>query len=122
MEEIEKRAAGPLTTSHGDRRLLKHIQAGVAKQNGGRKDGEGGEARGKRDEEVVIKGTGKAIEKVVRLAAWWGEQSDVVVEVRTGSVGAVDDVVLRDGEEGNGEEEGSRVRRVSCLEVGVRLR
>jgi ribonuclease P/MRP protein subunit POP7 len=41
--------------------------------------------------------------------------------VRTGSVGAVDDVVVKEGEE-EGEEMGSRVRRVSCLEVGVRYK
>ena len=63
-----------------------------------------------------MKGTGKAVEMVMRLGVWWGGREDVQVRVGTGSVGAVDDVV-----EG-GEVEGSRVRRVSCLEVGVRLK
>lgn len=71
-----------------------------------------------RGEEVVIKGTGKAIEKVLQLALYWQGQRDVKVEVRTGSVGAVDDVVSKDGEDVG---ENSRVRRVSCLEIGVRL-
>ncbi|KAH6677624.1 Rpp20 subunit of nuclear RNase MRP and P-domain-containing protein [Halenospora varia] len=78
-------------------------------------------------EEVVLKATGKAIERLMGVAAWFiAEEGGAKyrVEVRTGSVGAVDDVVAR----GEGEEEGdveveeSRVRRVSCLEVGVRLR
>jgi ribonuclease P/MRP protein subunit POP7 len=41
----------------------------------------------------------------------------VEVRVRTASVGAVDDVVDREG----GETGESRVRRASVLEVGVRL-
>lgn len=67
-------------------------------------------------EEVILKATGKAVERLMGVAAWFqGEEGGgkYRVVVRTGSVGAVDDVV---GEEG---EEGSQVRRVSCLEVGV---
>lgn len=115
LDAIESRSAGKLSLEGGDGRLLKGIERGV--NNGGER------GEGKRDEEVVIKGTGKAIEKVVRLAAWWQGQSDVRVVVRTGSVGAVDDVVEKgDGGEGEGMVEESRIRRVSCLEVGIRLR
>lgn len=68
---------------------------------------------------MLLKGTGKAIEKVLGMVVYWQGQEDVEVRVRTGSVGAVEDVV----EKGNGEEVGeSRVRRVSCLEVGISLR
>jgi ribonuclease P/MRP protein subunit POP7 len=68
-----------------------------------------------------MKGTGRAIEKVLRLGLYWQGQEDVLVSIRTGSVGAVDDVVgVESGEEAGFEE--SRVRRVSSLEVGVRLR
>ena len=75
-----------------------------------------------RGEEVVLKATGKAIEKCLRLAIWWMGQGDVKVMVRTGSVGAIDDVVsVGDGCD-EAEEEGSRVRRTSCLEVGISLR
>ncbi|KAJ5040239.1 uncharacterized protein L3040_005900 [Drepanopeziza brunnea f. sp. 'multigermtubi'] len=105
LSEIESRASGPLSINDGPRELLKGIQNGVG----------GGSARGKRGEEVLIKGTGRAIEKVVRMAAYWGRQSDVVVRVGTGSVGAVDDVVARgDGEGDEDAEDGegkSRVRR-----------
>ncbi|CZT10887.1 related to POP7 Nuclear RNase P subunit [Rhynchosporium graminicola] len=113
LDQIESRSAGKLSLDGGERRLLKGIERGINSTAG----------EGKRDEEVVVKGTGKAIEKVVRLAAWWGAQSDVKVVVRTGSVGAVDDIVSKDeeGVAGAGGEE-SRIRRVSCLEVGIRLR
>lgn len=84
----------------------------------------GKEAEGKGEgEEVILKATGKAVERLLGVAGWFlqeveGEGGKYRVVVRTGSVGAVDDVV---GKEGEGDE-GSRVRRVSCLEVGVSLR
>ncbi len=74
---------------------------------------------GAREEEVLIKGTGKAIEKVLRLALYWQQREDVVITVRTGTIGAVDDVVER-GE--GGMEIESLVRGVNCLEIGIRLR
>ncbi|WYZ39555.1 hypothetical protein EsH8_III_001469 [Colletotrichum jinshuiense] len=70
--------------------------------------------------EAVVLGTGKAIEKVLSVAAWFTEQSDCEVEVRTRTIGTVDDVVLEGDDDGFGDE--SRVRKVSCLEVTVRLR
>lgn len=72
-------------------------------------------------EEVVLKATGKAVERLLGFVGWFlndGQGEKYKVVVRTGSVGAVDDVV---GKRGEGDE-GSRVRRVSCLEVGVCLR
>lgn len=71
-------------------------------------------------EEVVIKATGRAVDKGLRMAMWWLQQKDVRVVIRTGSVGAVDDVVAIGDEDG--VEESSRVRRTSCLEVGISLR
>jgi len=105
LSHIENRASGPVDFSSGPTQALAQISAGIKKRS---------EANG---EEIVIKGTGRAIEKVLRLATWWQGQDDVKVVLRTGSVGAVDDIV---GEEG--EEEGSRVRRTSSLELGIRLR
>ncbi|GKT96544.1 ribonuclease P subunit POP7 [Colletotrichum tofieldiae] len=61
-----------------------------------------------------------AIEKVLAVAAWFTEQSDCAVEVRTKTVRVVDDVVLEG--EGEGFEDESRVRKLSGLEVIVRLR
>ncbi|KUJ13677.1 uncharacterized protein LY89DRAFT_145134 [Mollisia scopiformis] len=110
LSDVENRAAGPLSISGGDKKLLRGIEAGVRNKSN------------TRYEEVVMKATGKAIEKLLRLAIWWQEQNGIVVRIRTGSVGAVDDVVDK-GTDGEGQElvEESRVRRTSCLEVGVSL-
>ncbi|OBR08282.1 hypothetical protein CH63R_07047 [Colletotrichum higginsianum IMI 349063] len=74
-----------------------------------------------RDGEAVVLGAGRAVERVLAVAAWFEEQSDCVVEVRTKTVRVVDDVVL-EGEEEGGFEDESRVRKVSGLEAIVRLR
>lgn len=109
----------------------------------GNNSDEGGGADGSVGE-VVVLGTGRAIEKTLNVAAWFQRQNDCLVSLRTRSVAAVDDVVLGgaktaagDGEwdadadpedadmeqERGGEvEDHSRVRMVSCLEVAVRLR
>lgn len=92
--------------------MLRDIEAGI------KGNGKSSEGKNAREEEVVMKATGKAIEKLLRLAIWWQGQKGVVVRIRTGSVGAVDDVVEKGGEE---LVEESRIRRTSCLEVGVRL-
>jgi ribonuclease P/MRP protein subunit POP7 len=93
---------------------MQNIEKGIDKVRGGRKPG-----NAKGQGEVIIKGTGKAIAKVMALAAWWQNQDGVQVRVRTGGVGAVDDVVpVDEGAEDAGVGE-SRVRRVSMLEVGV---
>ncbi|KAK1478983.1 hypothetical protein CABS01_14667 [Colletotrichum abscissum] len=54
--------------------------------------------------EAIVLGTGRAIEKVLSIAAWFTEQSDCEVEVRTKTVGTVDDVVLEEEDGGFGEE------------------
>jgi ribonuclease P/MRP protein subunit POP7 len=106
---------------------------------GGGQDGNAESAGGKR--EVVVLGTGRAIEKTLNVAAWFQRQPDCRVNLRTRSVAAVDDVVLGTGDEeskevdpeeadGEMEEEGdaadvkdyARVRMISCLEVAVWLR
>lgn len=79
--------------------------------------GAGSEGREK-EVEVLVTGTGRALEKVLGVAAWFEEQGDCLVEIKTGTVGTVDDVVDEDGE----EEEESRVRRMSSLEVVLKLK
>ncbi|RDA84859.1 hypothetical protein CP532_2083 [Ophiocordyceps camponoti-leonardi (nom. inval.)] len=68
---------------------------------------------------VTISGAGKAIEKTLSVAGWFENKGDCVVEVRTGTVGAVDDVLPAEGEDRDDE---TRVRRLSYLEVVVRLK
>lgn len=69
---------------------------------------------------VAVLGTGRAVEKTLGLAAWFEQRGDCVVGIKTGSVGAIDDIIVDDGEGGVDEE--SRVRMTSCLEVVVSLR
>ncbi|KAI9833316.1 MAG: hypothetical protein M1819_003711 [Sarea resinae] len=99
-------------------------------------------------EEVMIKATGKAIEKALKLGLFFQGEEDCAVRIRTGGVGTVDDVMegkkrknggrdkeVRkdraqdkggDGKGGSEEEEEelpeTRVRKTSMLEIGVRLR
>lgn len=75
-----------------------------------------------RGQVVTLMGTGRAVEKALAVAAYFEQQGEYRVNVKTKTVGTVDDVVAKgDGEDGDGED-GSRVRRVSCLAVEVRLK
>jgi len=88
---------------------------------------------------VLLKGTGKAIERVLGLAVFLQGEADLRVRVRTGTVGVVDDVVVREGRDGGVRKEGggggggeqheegqeipeSWVRKASMVEVVVSLR
>ena len=78
-----------------------------------KKDGTAGDGT-----EITVLGTGKAIQKVLAVASWFEDEKDCAVEIRTKTVGTVDDVVVEDGE----MEDESRVRKMSCLEATIRLR
>ncbi|KAI1439959.1 Rpp20 subunit of nuclear RNase MRP and P-domain-containing protein [Annulohypoxylon stygium] len=71
--------------------------------------------------EVVVSGTGRAIQKVLEVALFFQKQNDCIVQMKTGSVGAIDDVVQEGDEEWGGEGE-ERVRMMSSLEASIRLR
>lgn len=79
----------------------------------------------KKTEEVVLKATGRAIEKVLGLGLYFKGQPDCMVRIRTGGVGVVDDIVAEHSD-GDAEEEEdlpeTRVRRTSIVEVAVTLR
>jgi ribonuclease P/MRP protein subunit POP7 len=87
-------------------------------------------AGGRRGEEaVVVRGAGRAVDKVLRLAAWFdgraGEEG-VAVRLATGSVAAIDDIAappppVEGGEAGEPLPE-SRVRQVSVLEARISRR
>ncbi|EGX93503.1 Ribonuclease P/MRP, subunit POP7 [Cordyceps militaris CM01] len=66
---------------------------------------------------VTLVGTGRAVEKTLALASWFEQQPDCAVAVRTRTVATVDDVAP--AEQDDQEEESSRLRRLSCLEVVV---
>ncbi len=83
--------------------------------------------KGKEPEAVVLKGTNRAIEKVLELGLYFQRQDDCMARLRTGSVGVVDDIVEEEEEGGMEEGEGeelpeSRVRKVSVVEVAVTLK
>ncbi|KAH8662411.1 Rpp20 subunit of nuclear RNase MRP and P-domain-containing protein [Xylariales sp. PMI_506] len=83
-----------------------------------------------RAREVVVVGAGKAIPKVVNVAAFFQGQRDCEVRLKTGSLGAVDEV-LDAGDEDEDEDPEDvaacvvggemRERMVSYLEVTIRL-
>lgn len=97
-----------------------------------------GKAAGGSGEEVVLKGTGRAVERVLELALFLQGKEVYDVKLRTGSVKAVDDITVTDtGQDEDGAGAGgdeaeekkadpevpeTRVRYTSVLEVHVRLR
>ena len=111
-----------------DKRTLKNIDL----INGKLSDKANIQALSKREklpEEVFLRATGKAIENALGLALYFQGQDDVKVRLRTGSVGAVDDIVQNEEEStdiiGGGDQEElpeSQVRKASTLEVAISLR
>ena len=90
-------------------------------------------SRGKELEEVTLKATNRAIEKVLGLALFFQGQDDCRVQLRTGTVGVVDDIELSDLQgdcdeashaKGDQEEEfpESRIRKVTVVEVAIALK
>lgn len=83
-------------------------------------------ASDRHDDEVLVRGTGRAMAKTLHIAAWFGKQSEYVVSVRTMSLETVDDVVIdedgADDEGGFAADQESRARMVNCLELGISLR
>ncbi|KAJ0159529.1 putative dipeptidase B [Colletotrichum tanaceti] len=98
-------------TAPSTRGLNLNQRVDLLHRDGGTK-GRGGEA--------VVLGAGRAVERVLAVAAWFADQSDCAVEVRTKTVRVVDDVVLEGGEEeGAGFEDESRVRKSSVLKSSL---
>jgi ribonuclease P/MRP protein subunit POP7 len=97
-----------------------------------------GKGRSIEGEKVYIKATGKAIEKAIRLGLHFQDQEDCFIRIKTGSVGAIDDIVARksgraagyeaDAETAGEKEEDldglpeTRVRFTSTIEIGVGLK
>ena len=96
----------------------------------------GGEKK-KEPEGVLLKGTNRAIAKVMDLAVYFQGQEDLRVRIRTGTVAVVDDIVEADDGDGKGVGDGveeeeeqkdgeevpeTQIRRMAMLEVGVNLK
>lgn len=71
--------------------------------------------------EVVVTGTGRAIQKVTEVALFFQKQPDCIVQLRTGSLAVIDDVVTHD-DDGFEEDVTERARMMSLLEASIRLR
>lgn len=121
LSEIDRRSTGKIDLVNGKGNDKQKLIALREKTNSVRK--------GKEPEAVVLKGTNRAIEKVLGLGLYFQRQDDCMVRLRTGSVSVVDDIVQE--EEQGGEEQGegereelpeSRVRKISVVEVAVTLK
>lgn len=117
LDEVNKRSMGKidLLGPGADREKIESL-------------GRGREAMG---EEVLVKATGRAIEKALHVALFYQARPDCLVRLRTGCVGAVDDVVVDESPEGAGEMQAgdggvdlpeTQIRRTSMLEVAISLR
>ena len=80
-------------------------------------------------EEVFIKATGRAIERALRFGVHFQGESDCRVRVETGSVMAVDDIEVHDGDNAGAMEAvvdedipETRVRMVSSVTVAIGLK
>ena len=72
-------------------------------------------------EEVLIKATGKAVQKVLDMGLWFQQREDVYrVRLRTGSVGVIDDIEVEEqGEEKAGDlEDGQDGQQQADAEAG----
>lgn len=85
--------------------------------------------RQKESEAVILKATNKAIEKVLNLARFFQCQEGLNVQLRTGTVGVVDDILHDNKGEGIDKEEeelveqpDSQIRKISMLEVFIMLK
>ncbi|MCJ1349143.1 hypothetical protein MMC31_007379 [Peltigera leucophlebia] len=113
----EKRLTGKIDLVSGagsDKQKLKALDAAAP-------------SRKQKDSEVVLlKATNLAIEKALNLAQFFQRQEGLTVQLRTGTVGVVDDIVHN--EENGVEEEqdldlpDTQIRKISMLEVAIILK
>jgi ribonuclease P/MRP protein subunit POP7 len=120
LQQVDKRAAQSASdrTDQGDDRILNSARKGIQES---------------KKEAVTIKGTGRAIEKVLNLAAWFDQrqiEEGVKVRLATNSAVAIDDIEYNDEIDNEPTENSqlnqdlpeSRLRHSSVLEVIISLR
>ena len=83
--------------------------------------------RRKAGEEILLRASGKAIEKTMGLALFFSNQNDTAVRIGTGTVSVVDDIVEKEEQvedvmamDNQEEVPETQIRRTSMLEVGIR--
>lgn len=70
---------------------------GVAKKLAEKKEADEGEGLG--NDEVVVRATGRAVQKALAVGVWFLKKEGYGVRIKTGSVGAIDDIdVAEDGD------------------------
>ncbi len=75
-------------------------------------------AIGDRFDDVVLIGTGRAIQKTMEAGAAFSQRKDLLVTPRTFTVQGIDDIINDD--DAADVEDTSRVRNISGLEIGIR--
>ena len=70
----------------------------------GRKDGTVKDEGSEGGEEVVLRATGKAIQKCLELGLWFQQREEYAVRLVTGSVGAIDDIAVENPPGGTDED------------------
>ena len=125
LDEIEKRSLGKFDLINGagsDKEKLKKLGEQISPP------------KEKKGEEVVLKATNRAIEKLLGIALFFQGKDDCRVHLRTGTIGVVDDIVeVPDrASSGNGQEKSgegteeelpeSRVRKMTFVEAAVTLK
>jgi len=112
LREADRRAMGNLKTSKLEDMIKKS------------RDGQ--------QEEILVKATGRAIEKALHIALFFQGRDDCVVRLRTGGVATVDDIIPKETNgastgDGDMDEDAedmpeSRLRKVAMLEVAISLK
>lgn len=100
--------------SSSSKNMSLHARVEALKRDGGSETARGAV--------VTVMGTGKAIEKTLSVASWFEQQGDCVVNIRTRTIGTVDDVVVEDADDAFGDDNESRLRKLNCLEVAISLK
>ncbi|KZF21522.1 hypothetical protein L228DRAFT_155092 [Xylona heveae TC161] len=85
LEQVDKRTMGKVDLLGPGKDAAKIAQTGRTEQG--------------EPEEILIKATGKAIEKALNLGLFFQGQEDCRVRIRTGTVGTVDDIVEVEGQQ-----------------------
>ncbi|KAI7082934.1 hypothetical protein KC356_g7973 [Hortaea werneckii] len=93
-----KRQDDDATDEIGD--IARQVESAKAKRKVGGLTAGDDEVEGA-GEEVLLKGTGKAIPKVMEMGCWFQQRQEYMVTVRTGSVAAVDDIDVPEGATGD---------------------
>ncbi len=128
LSHVDERSTGKLDligAEGSDKQKLKRLSESVTPSTG------------KAPEEVILKATGRATEKVLGLALFFQGQDDCTVRLRTSSQGVIDDIIEStdptsangaedvEGNDEEGQEEElpeSRIRKVSVVEVAITLK